>query len=83
LNRSRCASEASSVTGSTIRPPDAAGLIAARGIRQIKRSVSTSNGTPLGPAIDGRLEHIDLRLTRIKDSLGEVREHLAFEEGRS
>lgn len=53
------------------------------GIRQIRRSVSTSNGTPIGPAIDGRLEAIELRLTRIEDSIGEVRERLAFEEGRS
>lgn len=53
------------------------------GIRQIRRSVRTSNGTPLGPAIDGRLETIEHRLTRIEDSLGEVRERLAFEEGRS
>jgi hypothetical protein len=30
------------------------------GIRQIRRSVSTSNGTPLGPALDGRLELIEL-----------------------
>jgi hypothetical protein len=53
------------------------------GIRQIRRSVSTSNGSPLGPALDSRLEHIDLRLARIDDSLGEVRERLAVEEGRS
>jgi hypothetical protein len=53
------------------------------GIRQVRRSVSTANGTPLGPALDGRLESIDLRLTRIEGSLGEVRERLAFEEGRS
>jgi len=53
------------------------------GIRQIRRSVSTSNGSPLGPALDSRLEHIDLRLARIEDSVGEVRERLAFEEGRS
>lgn len=52
------------------------------GIRQIRRSVSTSNGTPLGPALDGRLEGLELRLARIEDSLGEVRERLAFEEGR-
>jgi hypothetical protein len=53
------------------------------GIRQIRRSVSTSKGTPLGPALDGRLELIELRLTRIDDSLGDIRERLAFEEGRS
>lgn len=53
------------------------------GIRRIRRSVSTSNGAPLGPALDGRLEGLELRLARIEDSLGEVRERLAFEEGRS
>jgi hypothetical protein len=53
------------------------------GIRSVRRSVSTSNGTPLGPALDGRLEGIEHRLTRIEDSLSEVRERLAFEEGRS
>jgi hypothetical protein len=53
------------------------------GIRQVKRSVSTASGTPLGPALDGRLEQIERRLTRIEDSLGDVRDRLAFEEGRS
>jgi hypothetical protein len=53
------------------------------GIRSVRRSVSTSNGTPLGPALDSRLEGLELRLARIEDSLGEVRERLAFEEGRS
>ncbi|HZA26456.1 MAG TPA: hypothetical protein VE915_02255 [Actinomycetota bacterium] len=53
------------------------------GIRQVKRSVSTASGTPLGPAIDGRLEQIELRLMRIEKSLGDVRDRLAFEEGRS
>jgi hypothetical protein len=53
------------------------------GIRQVRRSVTTSNGTPLGPALDGRLERIEFRLERIEDSVGEVRERLAFEEGRS
>lgn len=42
-----------------------------------------SNGTPLGPALDSRLEHIEFRLARIEDSVGEVRERLAFGEGRS
>ena len=53
------------------------------GVRQIRRSVSTANGTPLGPALDGRVANIEQRLSRIEDSLGEVRELLAFEEGRS
>jgi len=53
------------------------------GIRQVRRSVSTSDGTPLGPALETRLDRLELRLTRIEDSLSEVRECLAFEEGRS
>jgi hypothetical protein len=53
------------------------------GIRQIRRSVSTSNGSPLGPALDSRLEHVDVRLKGIEESVREVRERLAFEEGRS
>jgi len=53
------------------------------GIRQVKRSVSTANGAPLGPALDSRLEYIEFRLARIEDSVVEVRERLAFEEGRS
>ena len=52
------------------------------GIRQVKRSVSTANGSPLGPALDGRLEHIELRPTCIEDSLGGVGERLAFEQSR-
>jgi hypothetical protein len=50
------------------------------GIRSVRRSVSTSDGTPLGPALDSRLEGIELRLNRIEDSLGEVRERLALAE---
>jgi len=53
------------------------------GIRQVRRSVSTSNGAPLGTVLEGRFDRLDLRLTRIEDSLSEVRERLAFEEGRS
>jgi hypothetical protein len=53
------------------------------GIRSVKRSVLTASGTPLGPALDGRLEQIERRLTRIEDSLRDVRDRLAFEEGRS
>jgi hypothetical protein len=53
------------------------------GIRQVKRSVLTASGAPLGPALDCRLEQIELRLTRIEDSLEDVRKHVVFEEGRS
>jgi hypothetical protein len=53
------------------------------GIRQIRRSVSTSNGASLGTVLEDRFDRLDLRLTRIEDSLSEVRERLAFDEGRS
>ncbi len=53
------------------------------GIGQVGRSVSTSNGTPLGLALDDRLETIEGRLTGVEDSLGDVRDRLAFEERRS
>lgn len=53
------------------------------GIRQVRQSVSTSNGAPLGTVLEDRFDRLDLRLTRIEDSLSEVRERLAFEEGRS
>jgi hypothetical protein len=51
-------------------------------IRSIRRSVSTSNGEPLGRVIETRLERLERRLHEIDRSIGEVREWLAFREGR-
>ena len=52
------------------------------GIRSIRRSMSTSNGQPLGRALEARLDRLERRLDRMERSIGEVREWLAFREGR-
>jgi hypothetical protein len=52
------------------------------GIRSIRRSVSTSNGEPLGRALEARLDRVERRLDGMERSLGDVREWLAFREGR-
>jgi hypothetical protein len=52
------------------------------GIRSIRRSVSTSNGEPLGRVLEGRLDRLERRLDGVDRSVGEVREWLAFREGR-
>ncbi len=64
----------SSVTGSV--------LTFVVGIRSIRRSVSTSNGAPLGPLLEARLDRVERRLDGMERSLGDVREWLAFREGR-
>lgn len=52
------------------------------GIRSLRRSVSTSNGEPLGRALEGRLDRVERRLDGMERSISEVREWLAFREGR-
>jgi hypothetical protein len=52
------------------------------GIRSVRRSMSTSNGEPLARVMEGRLDRIDRRLDGLDRSIGEVREWLAFREGR-
>jgi hypothetical protein len=52
------------------------------GIRSIRRSVSTSNGEPLGRVLETRLGRLERRLDTLDRSVGEVREWLAFREGR-
>ena len=52
------------------------------GIRSVRRSVSTSNGEPLGRLIETRLDRLERRLDGLDRSVGEVREWLAFREGR-
>jgi hypothetical protein len=52
------------------------------GIRSLRRSVSTSNGEPLGRFVEARLDWVELRLEGMERSIGEVREWLAFREGR-
>jgi hypothetical protein len=52
------------------------------GIRSVRRSVSTSNGVPLGRLLEARLDRVERRLDGMERSLGDVREWLAFREGR-
>jgi hypothetical protein len=52
------------------------------GIRSLRRSVSTSNGEPLGRVLEARLDRIERHLDGADRSIGEVREWLAFREGR-
>jgi hypothetical protein len=52
------------------------------GIRSVRRSVSTSNGEPLGRVLESRLDRLERRLDGLDRSIGEVREWLAFREGR-
>ena len=52
------------------------------GIRSIRRSVSTSNGEPLGRVLEARLDRVERRLDGMEGLIGDVREWLAFREGR-
>jgi hypothetical protein len=52
------------------------------GIRSVRRSVSTSNGVPLGRLIESRLDRVERRLDGMERSIADVREWLAFREGR-
>lgn len=52
------------------------------GLRSVRRSVSTSNGEPLGRVLEARLDRLESRLDGVDRSVGEVREWLAFREGR-
>jgi hypothetical protein len=52
------------------------------GLRSIRRSVSTYNGEPLGRVMEARLDRLERHLDDVDRSVGEVREWLAFREGR-
>jgi hypothetical protein len=52
------------------------------GIRSVRRSVSTSNGEPLGRLVESRLDRVERRLNGMERSIADVREWLAFREGR-
>ena len=65
---------AASVTGSTL-----AFIVA---MRSVRRSVSSSDGVPLGKFVETRLGGVERRLERIEGSLSEVRELLAYQRGR-
>ncbi len=53
------------------------------GMRSLRRSVSSSDGVPIGRFVESRLAGIERRLERIEDSLSEVREHFAYQRGRA
>jgi hypothetical protein len=53
------------------------------GIRSLRRSMSTSNGEPLGRVLEARLDRLERRLDGMDGAIGEVREWLAFREGRA
>jgi Replication-relaxation len=53
------------------------------GIRSLRRSVSTSNGEPLGRALERRLDRVERRLDGMERSISEMRQWLAFREGGS
>ena len=52
------------------------------GLSSIRRSVSTSNGEPLGRVLEARFDRLERRLDGVDRSVGEVREWLAYREGR-
>jgi hypothetical protein len=52
------------------------------GIRSVRRSVRTSNGVPLGRLLETRLDRVERRLDGLERSIADVREWLAFREGR-
>jgi hypothetical protein len=52
------------------------------GIRSLRRSLSTSDGAPLGALIEARLDRVERRLDGMERSIADVREWLAFREGR-
>lgn len=51
------------------------------GIRSVSGSVATSNGLPLGVLMESRISQIDRLLEGVEQSLADMRERLAFEEG--
>jgi hypothetical protein len=53
------------------------------GMRSVRRSVSSSDGVPIGKFVETRLGGVERRLERIEGSLSEVRELLAYQQGRS
>ena len=52
------------------------------GIHSLRRSVSTANGEPLGRVLEARLDRIEGRLDRLGRAVGQVREWIAYREGR-
>jgi hypothetical protein len=53
------------------------------GMRSLRRSVSSSDGVPIGRYVETRLSGLERRLERMEHSLTEVRESLAYQRGRT
>jgi hypothetical protein len=51
-------------------------------MRSVRRSVSSSDGVPIGKFVESRVGGVERRLERIEESLSEVRELLAYQRGR-
>jgi hypothetical protein len=52
------------------------------GIRSLRRTVSTASGEPLGRVLEAKLGRIERRLDGLDRAVGQVREWLAYREGR-
>ena len=66
---------AASVTGSILA------FVVAR--RSLRRSISSSDGVPIGRFVETRIGGLERRLEAIDRSLSEVREALTYERGRT
>jgi hypothetical protein len=52
-------------------------------LRSLRRSISSSDGVPIGRFVETRIGGVERRLEAIEKSLSEVRESLAYERDRS
>jgi hypothetical protein len=52
-------------------------------LRSLRRSISSSDGVPIGRFVETRMGGVERRLEAIERSLSEVRESLAYDRGRS
>jgi hypothetical protein len=66
---------AASITGSIL-----AFIVA---LRSLRRTVSSSDGVPIGKFVETRIGGVERRLERVEESLAELREFLAYHHGRT
>lgn len=52
-------------------------------LRSLRRSISSSDGVPIGRFVETQIGGVERRLEAIEKSLLEVRESLAYERGRT
>jgi hypothetical protein len=52
-------------------------------LRSLRRSVSSSDGIPIGRFVETRIGGVERRLELMERSLSEVRESLAYQRGRA